>query len=76
MMTFQVRPKMARKPNQPRLRFDLEKFRNPDVACTFQATIGGNFAPLIGLSDEDMDMDTMITTYNTAVTDAASEILG
>ena len=36
----------------------------------------GKFAPLIGLSDEDMDMDTMITTYNTAVTDAASEILG
>ena len=30
----------------------------------------------IGLSDEGMDMDTMITTYNTAVTDAASEILG
>ena len=46
------------------------------MACTFQATIGGMFAPLIGLSDEDMDMDTMITTYNTAVTDAASEILG
>ena len=76
MMTFQVRLKMARKPNQPRLRFALEKLRNPEVACTFQATIGGKFAPLIGLSDEDMDMDTMITTYNTAVTDAASEILG
>ena len=45
------------------------------MACTFQATIGGKFASLIGLSDEDMDMDTMITTYNTAVTDAASEIL-
>ena len=75
-MTFQVRLKMARKPNQPRLRFDLEKLRNPDVACAFQATLGGKFAPLIGLSDEDMDMDTMITTYNTAVTDAASEILG
>ena len=74
MMTFQVRLKIARKPNQPRLRFDLEKLRNPDVACTFQAKIGGKFASLIGLSDEDMD--TMITTYNTAVTDAASEILG
>ena len=36
MMTFQVGLKMARKPNQPRLRFDLEKLRNPDVACTFQ----------------------------------------
>ena len=46
------------------------------MACTFQATIGEKFTPLIGLSDEDMDMDTMITTYNTAVTDAASEILG
>ena len=46
------------------------------MACTFQATIGGKFSPLIGLSDEDKDMDTMITTYNTAVTDAASEILG
>ena len=62
--------------NQPRLRFDLEKLRDPDVACTFQATIGGKFAPLIGLRDEDMDINTMITTYNTAVIDAASEILG
>ena len=74
MMTFRVRLKKARKPNQPRLRIDLEKLRNPDVTCTFQAMIGGKFAPpLIGLSDEDMDMDTMITTYNTAVTDAASD---
>ena len=76
MMTFQVRLKKAIKPIQPRLRFDPEELRDPDVACTFQATIGGKFAPLIGLSDEDMDMGTMITTYNTAVTDAASEILG
>ena len=76
MMTFRVCLKEARKPNQPRLRFDLKKLRSPDVACTFQATIGGKFAPLIGLRDEDMGIDTMITTYNTAVTDAGSEILG
>ena len=76
MMTFRVRLKKARKPNQPRLRFDLEQLRDPGVACTFQATIGWKFAPLIGLSDEDMDIGTMITTYNTAVTNAASEILG
>ena len=75
MMTFRVRLKEETKPNQPRLRFDLEKLRDPDVACTFQARIGGKFALLIGLSDEDMDMDTMTNTYNTAVTDAASEIL-
>ena len=46
------------------------------MACTFQAMIGGKFAPFIGLSDENMDIDIMITTCNTAVTDAASEILG
>ena len=68
--------KSKSKPNQPRLRFDLEKLRDRGVACTFQETIGGKFAPLIGLSDEDMGIDIMITTYNTAVTDAASEILG
>ena len=76
MMTFQVSLKKARKPNHPRLSFDLEKLRDPDVAGTFQATIVGKVAPLTGLSDEDMDMDTMLTTYNTAVTDAAGEIFG
>ena len=76
MMTFRVRLKKARKPNQPGLRFDLEQLRDPDMACTFQATIGGTFSPLNGLSDEDTDIDSTITTYNTAVTDAASEMLG
>ena len=42
----------------------------------FQATLGEKFAPLIGLRDDDMNNNTMITIYNTAVTDAASEILG
>ena len=39
------------KAKQPRLRFDLEKLRDQDVACIFQATTGGKFAPLIGLRD-------------------------
>ena len=76
MMTFRVRLEKARKPNQPRLRFDREKLMDTDLACTFQATIGGTFASLIGLRDEDMEINTMITIYNTAVTDAASEIVG
>ena len=66
------------KTNQPRKKvytWELEKLRDSDVACTFQATIAGKFAPLIGLRDEDIDTNTMITTYNTAVTDAASEKL-
>ena len=75
MMTFRARLKEARKTNQPRLRFDIEELRDP-VAYTFQATMGGKFASLIGLRDEELDIDTMITTYNTAVTDSAGEILG
>ena len=42
---------------------------------TFQTVIGGRFAPLTIMSNEDTDIDSMITTFNTAVTEAASEIL-
>ena len=71
MMTFRVRLKKTKKPIQSRLRFDLDKLRNPDMAGTFQATIGGKFAPLINLRDDDIE--SMITTYNTAVADKANE---
>ena len=43
------------------------------MAGTFQATIVGKFAALINLTDDGIDIDSMITTYNTAVTDTASE---
>ena len=76
MMTFRVCLKKAKKLNQPRLWFDLKKSGDPDVACTFQATTGGKVATLTGLKDEGTDINTMITTYNTALVDAASEIPG
>ena len=41
----------------------------------FKQKIAGKLAQLIGLRDEDMVINTMITTYNTAVIDAASEVL-
>ena len=37
---------------------------------------GGRFAPLTIMSNEETDIDSMITTLNTAVTKTASEILG
>ena len=36
--------------------------------------IGGRFAPLTIMSNEDTNIDSMITTFNTAVTETASEI--
>ena len=46
------------------------------MSCTFLATIGRKFAPLIGLKDEDMNIDAMITLCTTAVTNITSKILG
>ena len=43
---------------------------------TLQAVIVGKFAPLTIMSNEDTDIDSMIITFNTAVTETASEILG
>ena len=38
--------------------------------------IGGRFAPLTIMSNDDTDIDSMITTFYTAVTETACEILG
>ena len=43
---------------------------------TFQAMIDGKFAPLPITNNGDTDIDSMITTFNTAVTETASETLG
>ena len=76
MMTFRLHLKKISKPKHTRLKFDLEKLKDPNVLETFQAMICGRFAPLTIMSNEDTDIDSMITTFNTAVTETASEILG
>ena len=76
MMTFRLRLKKISKPKHTRLKFDLEKLKDPNVLESFQATIGGRFSPLTIMSNEDTDIDSMITTSNTAVTETANKILG
>ena len=81
MMTFCLRlkkkiEKKISKPKHTRLKFDLEKLRDPNMLESFKAMIGGRFAPLTIMSNEDTDIDSMITTFNTAVTETASQILG
>ena len=75
VMTFPTRLKNSRKPTHLRIRFDLEKLNDPTVMSAFQATIGGRFAPLATLVDEDADLDSMVTNFNKAVTDTAAELL-
>ena len=76
IVTFHLRLKRISKPIHTRLKFDVEKLKDPNVLETFQAMIGGKFAPLTIMNNEDSDMDSMITTFNTAVTKIAGEILG
>ena len=67
-MTFRLRLKKISKPKHTILKFDLEKLKDPNVMETFQAMIGGRFAPLSIMSTEETDIDKLITTFNTAVT--------
>ena len=76
MMTFRLRLEKISKPKHTRLKFDLEKLKDPNMLESFQAMIGGRFAPLTIMSNEDTDIDSMITTFITAVTETASKILG
>ena len=54
----------------------LKSWKNPNILGTFQAMIGRKFALLTIMNNEDTDLDSMITTFNAAVTKTASEILG
>ena len=76
MMTCHLRLTKISKPKHTRLKFDLKKLKDPNVLETFQAMIGGRFAPLNIMSNGDTDIDSMITTFITAVTETATEILG
>ena len=76
MMTFKLHLKRVKKLGHARIKFDLEKLNDPEVAEAFHAMIGRKFAVLTILDADGTDMDTLINTFNTAVTNTASEILG
>ena len=73
MMTFRLHLKRIIKPTNTRIKYDLEKLKDPTVAKAFQSKIGGTFALL---ENKNNDIDTMITAMNTAVTEIVNEILG
>ena len=72
MMIFHLRLKRISKPKHTRLKFDLDKLKDPSMFETFQAMIGGKLAPLTIMDNEDTDLDSMITTSNTVVIETAS----
>ena len=75
MTTFHLRLKRISKPKHTRLKFNHEKLKDPNVLENFQAVIGRKFVPLTIMNNKGTDMDSMIITFNTAVTETTSEIL-
>ena len=75
MLTFHLHLKRISKPKHTRHKFDLEKLTDSSALETFQAMTGGKFAPRTIMNNEDTDLDSMITTFDTAMTETASEIL-
>ena len=76
MTTFKLHLKKVSKQGHSRIRFDLEKLKDPEVAEMFKARIGGKFAPLTLLDTDDVDMDDLINKFNVAVTETANKTLG
>ena len=76
MMSFRLRLKKIKMQGPTRIKFDLEKLKDPQVADAFQAMIGGKFAPLILLDADDTEVGTLVNSFNKALTESAGEIVG
>ena len=76
MMTFKLHLKKVSKQGHTRIRFDLEKLKDPEVVETFKAMIGWKFAPLTLLDADDVNMDDLINKFNVAVTETANATRG
>ena len=76
IMTFRLRLQRMKNQDNIRIKFSLEKLKDPNIAEIFRVTIGGKFAPLLALEYQDTEIDALINSFNTAVTETANNILG
>ena len=75
-MSFRLRLKKIKMQGPTRIKFDLEKLKDPLVADAFQTMTGGKFAPLNLLNADDTEVDTLVNSFNKALTESAGEIVG
>ena len=76
MMSFRLPLKKIKMQGPTRIKFDLKKLKDPQVADAFQAMIGCKFAPPTLLNADHTEVDTLVNSFNKALTESASEILG
>ena len=76
MMSFQIHLKRMNKAKCTRPKFNFDKLKDPEVQKKFQATINKKFAPLLTRAADKLDVNDMTNIFNSAMTDAATELLG
>ena len=75
-MTLKLHLKRVSKQGHTRIKFDLEKLKDPEVAEMFKPMMGGKFAPLTLLDADDSSMGDLVKKFNVAVTETDSKTLG
>lgn len=70
---LKLKLKIKRSQKSPRIRFDLEKLKDPKIAEVFQAQVGGKFA---ALSTADSDVDTLAGNIKEVLLNTADEVIG
>ena len=73
MMTFRVRLKGSKKAKNTRLKFNLDKLKDPNISSSFEARIGGKLGPLLMLQG---DAEALTNNFNEVMTEVATDILG
>ncbi|GFN78991.1 hypothetical protein PoB_000549700 [Plakobranchus ocellatus] len=77
MMTFALRLKKKKKRGNIGIKFDVDKLKDPNILTTFQVNIGGRFAPLLALdNDQDLTPDDLVEIFNETLLEEASKLLG
>ncbi len=74
MMTMKLKLKAHKKEQFVRIKYDVDKLKDPQVLSDFQATIGGKFGPLLLM--EDINSNNLTTKFEEVVTNAAVKHLG
>ena len=72
MMTFKIRLNCRKKKNNNRVRFDLEKLKDPEIKKQYQQELQGRFAPLLLLNNVQEICD----SFTNIVKETAKKVLG
>ena len=69
---IKLKLKIKRFTKSPRIRFDLEKLKDPKIAEMFQAKVGGKFSAFCFL---DSDVDTLANSLKEVLLSTSEEVL-